>query len=389
MRISYSGLEAFTQCPAKYKYQYIDRIRTPKSKEAVFGTLIHECLKMFHNPSRPTPPSEDELLKYFTEKWDSSLYQDQQEESFAFHQGIQILKNYYQSIQGNKFDILALETSFEVPVVVETNDSPAPRREFHQITGRIDRIDKLPDGSFEIIDYKTSKNMPSQEDVDKNLQLSVYHLGLYQRWPSLQKENRPAKLSLYFLKHGEKISTSRDSQQINESRETIISLLKQIKQSKFEPKQNALCGWCSFQPYCPLYKHKYASVKEGAADGEKIKEIIKEFFEIKGRQTQDTQRMAELKNAINQYCDANKIERVFGDEGYITRLPQQRFSYDLVRLKAILEPLGKWRTILTIDKTKLKKVIDSLPFHLKEEVNQIKKLDKEFKTITISRNSRT
>lgn len=387
MRISYSGLETFIQCPAKYKYQFIDRIRTPKSKEAVFGTLIHECLKMFHNPSRATPPSEDELLKYFTEKWDGALYQDQQEESFAFHQGIQVLKNYCLNNQGNEFNIVALEIPFETPIVAEIKDVAIPRRELHQITGRIDRIDKLPDGSFEVIDYKTSKRMPSQEEVDKNLQLSVYILGLYQRWPGLQKESRPAKLSLYFLKHGEKISTSRDNQQINESKEIIVSLINQIKQSKFEPRQNPLCGWCSFQPHCPLYKHKYAAIGQSVTNGG-IKEVIKEFLALKDRQTQDMRRMAELKNIINQYCDTEQIERIFGDEGYITRLRQQRFGYDLVRLKAILEPLGKWEPILTIDKAKLRRVVDSLPFHLKQEINRLKKPEKEFKIITVSRNSR-
>ncbi|MBU1177127.1 PD-(D/E)XK nuclease family protein, partial [Patescibacteria group bacterium] len=59
MRISYSGLETFSLCPAKYKFQYIDRIKTPKIKEAVFGTLIHDCLKVFHEPSRPIPILED------------------------------------------------------------------------------------------------------------------------------------------------------------------------------------------------------------------------------------------------------------------------------------------------------------------------------------------
>jgi len=73
MRISYSGLDTFSTCPAKYKFQYIERIRVPKSKEAVFGTLIHDCLKVFHEPSKPTPLLEDDLLKYFTERWDNSI----------------------------------------------------------------------------------------------------------------------------------------------------------------------------------------------------------------------------------------------------------------------------------------------------------------------------
>src|SRR3989338_8522046 len=169
-RISYSTIETFTTCPAKYKFQYLERIPAPKSKEAVFGSLIHEMLKMFHEPSRPTPLSEEELLKCFTDKWDPGVYNDQQEEAFAFHQGIEMLKNYYQENSPLKFNIVNLETSFEAPIL--------DGEELHQITGRIDRIDKSEDGAFEVIDYKTAKKMPGQKEINSSLQLSLYHLGL-------------------------------------------------------------------------------------------------------------------------------------------------------------------------------------------------------------------
>jgi len=378
MRISYSGLDTFSTCPAKYKFQYVERIKTPKSKEAVFGTLIHDCLKTFHEPSRTIPLSEEELLKSFTEKWNSDLYPDKQEEAFAFHQGIEILKNYYLQNQTTDFNIINLEAAFEIPI--------SDNQEVHKITGRIDRIDKLSDGSFEVIDYKTSKKMPPQEQVDKNLQLSIYYLGLINRWPSIQEQNRPIKLSLYYLRHGEKLSTVRDSQQAKESQERILSLVSQIKESSFHPKVNPLCNWCQYQSLCPLFRHKFTNTESPTLDDQKIQTIIKEYFEIKEKQGQSSKRMVELKQLINQYCDQNDFDRVFSDAGYITRLSQQRFSYDMDKVKQILEPIGKWDEILTIDKVELKKTISSLPNQLQKKIDQAKTLDKEFKVITISKN---
>lgn len=378
MRISYSGLDSFSICPAKYKFQYIDRIKTPKAKEAVFGTLIHECLKMFHEPSRLTPLLEDDLLKYFTDKWNPAIYPDTQEEAFAFHQGIEILKNYYLQNQGLEFNIINLEMPFEIPLSEEN------KQELHQITGRIDRVDKLADNSFEIIDYKTTKKMPSQESIDNNLQLSIYYLGIINRWPSLKEENRPVKLSLCYLRHGEKLSTIQTSQQIEQNKQRILSLIDQINKSSFEPKTNPLCDWCPYQPYCPLYKHKYIK-PEQIIDEVKIKDVIKEFFEIKGKQNTDNKRLTELKTMINKYCDANELDRVFADQGQITRLAQKRFKYDSEKLKEILEPLGKWNKILTVDTAKFRKVIDSLPYPVKKQIDQIKILEKEFKMMTISK----
>jgi RecB family exonuclease len=377
MRISYSALDSFTTCPAKYKYQYIDRIKVPKVKEAIFGILIHECLKVFHEPSKPTPLTEDELLKYFTEKWDSDVYEDSQEEAFAFHQGIDLLKKYYLQNQGQEFNIVNLETPFEAPILEE--------KEFHQITGRIDRIDKLADGTFEVIDYKTTKKMPSQADVDKNFQLSVYYLGITNRWPSLQKENRPVKLSLYYLRHGEKLSAFRSNQQIKETQEKILDLINQIKKSNFEPRSNPLCSWCQYQSYCPLFRHKFVEQESPTPDEQQIKEVIKEYFQIKGKQDQDNKRLMELKAIINQYCDKKGLDRVFGENGYITRLPQQRFTYNFNKVKEVLEPIHKWHQILTIDKTKFKKVVDSLPYKLKKQIDQAKTLEREFKVISVSK----
>lgn len=367
MRISYSALESFISCPAKYKYQNIDKIKTPKSKEAVFGTLIHECLKALHNPSLAAPLTEDALLKQFTDKWNSDLYQDQQEEAFTFHQGIEILKNYRSENRNLTSKIIDLETSFTVAL----GD--------HLIAGRIDRIDKLPDGIFEVIDYKTARKMPSQEMVDSNLQLSIYHLGLLNRWPALQKKQ--VCLSLYFVRHGEKISTFRTGQQLEESKEKILDLISQIEKSDFQPKSNPLCNWCQYQKQCPLFRHKFITDQPAI----EIKDVIKEYFEVKVRQSTDVKKMAELKKLINQYCDDNQLERVFGDEGFITRQTQQRFAYNSDNVRSVLEPLNKWEEILTIDNTRLKKIVASLPQQVRQEVENSKELVKEFKVLTTGR----
>jgi len=49
--------------------------------------------------------------------------------------------------------------------------------------------------------------MPSQKEVDSNLQLALYALGLKRKWPKVDLEQ--LRLSLYFLKFNEKIETKK------------------------------------------------------------------------------------------------------------------------------------------------------------------------------------
>ena len=376
MRISYSALDTFTICPAKYKFQYIDKIKTAKLKESFFGTLLHSCLKKFHEEKQTKPVTQDELLQYFTNNWNSDVYENKQEEAFAFYQGVEILKNYYIQNQEYDFNIVGLETSFEIPIKDNNND-------LHQITGRIDRIDKLSDGSFEVIDYKTSKKMPSQEMVNNNLQLSIYYLGLANRWPYLQEENRKVKLSLYYLRHGEKISANYTFNQIKENTNKILFIIDKIKESNFEPISNPLCDWCEYQPYCPLFKHNFIKKESPPADENKIQQIVKEYFIIKEKEKRNQERINELKQEINKYCDNNGLDRIFGEDGYITRNKQTRSSYDYYKVKEILAPIGKCEEVLSLDNTKLKKTISSLDFQTQKQIEKdAKKDEKEFKVIS-------
>ncbi len=379
MRLSYSALESFQRCPLKFKFQYIDRLKTKKSKEALFGTLLHNVLKTLHEPGLLIP-SEEEILKYLSDNWDSSIYEDERENVAALTQAVKILKDYYAKNYPAKFNILALETPFEAPIQAG-ND-------LHLITGKIDRVDKTEDGIFEVIDYKTAKKMPSQQNVDENLQLSVYHLGLANRWPSIIKEKHPIKVSLYFLKHGEKLSSLRSPEDLEATKEKIIKSLEKIKQSKeqekFQPTPSPLCDWCEYQRFCPLFKHKFVEEKIFFNDQD-IKALINGYISLKNEVDERDKRMDEIKSDLAKFMEQENMERLFSEDGYISRQLIQRFKYNSETLKAILEPLGKWQEILKPDETKLKKILKEVPLSVKEKIESAKKIDKEYKTFSFKK----
>jgi len=381
MRISYSALETFKRCPLKFKFQYIDKIKTPKSKEAAFGTLLHSALKILHEPGLVIPAEED-ILKFISDNWDAAFYASEQESALAFGQAIKIMKEYYAKNYPADFNVLALETPFEVPI--QTG------QELHLITGKIDRVDKTPEGVLEVIDYKTAKKMPSQEAVDKDLQLAVYHLGVANRWPSLAQDNRPLKTSLYFLKHGEKLSTTRTPQDLAATKASIIKdfeiISRAAKDAKFSPTPNALCDWCEFQKSCPYFKHKFKEEKIFFNDQD-VKALIGEYTKLNQEIDERDQRLKEIKTDMSKFMDQEGLERLFGDDGYITRQAIQRFKYDKETLRMILEPLGRWQDVLKVDDVKLKKVAKELPADKRAKIETARQLDKEYKILSLKKSA--
>ncbi len=343
MRTSYSALNTYQQCPLKFKFQEIDRIRVPKGIEAVFGNIVHNCLKFMFERS-PLYPALDEVIGRFANLWQEKEVANinPDEEKAYYEDGISILKNFYRLNQPWNFNVLDLESRFEVLIP----DSQA--KEEHILAGIIDRIDKTADSSFEIIDYKTSRRLPSQENLNKDLQMSIYHLGISRRWPHLEPNN--IKLSLYFLKHGEKITTSRSLEDLEKTKTFVVGLINEIKKRiennfDFPPFPSPLCGWCGYKPMCPMWKHQYKSEKV-KVDNDQIEKIIKEYFDLKEQNGKNSKRLNELGTLVYGFMNQEGVERVFGSNGYLTKTLQERLIYDMDKIKKILEEMGRWNEVI-------------------------------------------
>lgn len=376
MKVSYSALDLFDKCPQKYKLKVIDNIKEAPSVDAIFGACIHDVLQYFY--SQKQSPTLEELLSYFSEKWveRKEKLKEKNIPDMQFQiletEAKNILTNFYKDNLDKVPHIISLESKFEVPI--EHNG------DYHLLTGRIDRIDRLEDGSFEIIDYKTGKKLPSQDSVDEDLQLSLYHLGLTSKWPEFA--NRNIKLSLYFLKHREKISTKRNEAHLAKTKEKLINKMGEIQNSKFPPIASALCDYCGYKNICPMWKHKLTVGDEHLTINEnQIKQTILEYFQLKDSISQNEKHLDELKDMINNFCDQEGIEQIFGDSGSIMRQLQQRYEYEPGRIKEILEPLGKWQEIISVDSAKLKELQKSLPLHIRNAIKDSKTLSSEFKKI--------
>ncbi len=392
MRTSFSAIESYRSCPQRYKFQEIDHIRVPKSREAIFGSLIHSTLHYMFK-SDPLFPTLDEVVAYFRKSWPNkekleaqSLHDalifpwTDEEEKMYFEQGIRMLSKFYEKNAPWNFSVIDLESRFSITLADEKTGS------IHILAGIIDRIDKLPDDSYEIIDYKTAKRMPSQQAIDENLQLSLYAVGLQNRWPHLRAED--IKLSLYFVRHSEKLSSKPTQDTIEKTKKYILATINEIEsriqeRKPFEPLPGPLCNWCGYRPLCPAWKHLYRKQKEIPVK-EKVDEDIKEYFALKKSEKQNEKRLVEIQTTIKDYMAREGITRVFANEGIITQKTIQRYAYDYEKIKSLLSPIGKWEEILKADDTKLKRMLKELPEEIRSAVEEARSVAREYAVLAVS-----
>jgi len=341
MKLSYSSLSTYELCPAKYRFQYEERLPTASSPALSFGDSLHRTLYRFHNRPVPVAPTLPEMLEMLDGEWQSDGFRDASEEATYRAHGAEVLTSYHRD-NADSFAIpAALEFHFRIEV------------EGVQVSGTIDRMDRIPGGGYEIIDYKTNRRLPPLSRVQEDLQLTVYYLAAKEIWGI-----EPERLTLYFLLPGERMTTTRSPADADELRKRISVAAERIAAGKFEPRQNALCDWCDFQALCPLFRHRFE--QEGGDPAPRMTEVVNEWIELKRLGRKTYQRLDELAPLINAFGDEHGYRRLFGADGAaVDRRPQHITEPDPDRIRLILEPLGLWDQVLAVDPKKLSDLIES------------------------------
>ncbi len=341
MRLSYSSISTYETCPAKYKFQYEDKLPTTSSPALAFGDALHRTLHRFHDRPVPVAPSVEELHEMLDAEWVDDGYRDPGEEALYREHARQVLAEYHRANAGSFRIPAALEFRFTVEI------------EGVQLSGVIDRMDRIPGGGYEIVDYKTSRRLPPKAIVDRDLQLSLYYLAAQEIWGI-----EPERLTLYYLLPGERMTTFRTPADADDLRRRIATVAERIAAGKFEPRANPLCDWCDFQHVCPLYRHKFE--REHGDPAPRMTEIVDEWIALKREDWERYRRLEELRGLINAFCEEHGYRRLYGSEGTaIDRRPVHVTAPDAESIRRILEPLGLWEQVITVDPKKLSELIES------------------------------
>jgi len=236
--LSYSALSTYQQCPLKFKFEYIDRLGDIYRQERPylsFGNSLHSTLAKFFQTKDIKQRTLDFLYSLLKKNWISKGYSSAEEESEYRQLAFSILEHFYESADINAQPIY-VEEFFKLPI-----------KDFF-LTGKIDRIDAISEKEVEIIDYKTGKFVPTEEEIKDDLQLRIYALAAVKKYNLV-----PKKVSIYCLEQNVKLSTEFEAGKLEGTLNEIIDLYNKISQDKeFPPLKNHFCPACDYLVICPL-----------------------------------------------------------------------------------------------------------------------------------------
>jgi DNA helicase-2/ATP-dependent DNA helicase PcrA len=240
LQLSASAIEAYRDCPLKFKFIHYLRIPTAPQAALTFGNLMHQCVRHYYVLRREGVPRAEDLEAFYLRSWNAAGFEDGYQEEAYKKAGLEQLHQFVERQSKNPVsaDQIQMEQRFRMGLrdVV--------------LHGRIDQINPC-DGSrecVELVDYKTGRPR-SQKDADKSLQLSVYALAARH-----ELHMDAARLTFYNLTNNEAVFTVRTDKDLERAVVEIDDVAARIRQKLFDPSPGFVCRRCEFVPICPAHE---------------------------------------------------------------------------------------------------------------------------------------
>ncbi len=249
--LSASDIDTYRTCPLKYKFARVFRIPQEPTIHQRFGILVHQVLERFHAREGTGPRTAaagttatrtaaregglPNLLGLLDAGWRRAGFGDSEEERQLRGKATAALERYWERFRSEESQPVWFERSFTFKL--------GP----HLLRGRVDRVDRLPDGEYELIDYKTGRPKSSDQLLD-DVQLSLYAVGAREAW-SLDSSTQ----AYYYVLDDQKIRVPADGGDRAEwIREIAMEVAAGILSQGFEPTPSyAACSMCDYRLMCP------------------------------------------------------------------------------------------------------------------------------------------
>jgi DNA helicase-2/ATP-dependent DNA helicase PcrA len=236
LSLSASDLDLYLTCPLKYKFARVFGIPQEPTINQRFGILIHNVLERFHKDE--LEPGEDglqRLMDLLEAGWRRSGFGTSDDELQYRDRAREAMHLYWEREREAEGEPVWLEKKFDFQIGG------------HHVRGRVDRVDRLPGGEYELIDYKTGERK-SEAQLESDLQLALYRLAAREAW----KLDAPLSGSYYYVLDADKVAAPTKPDDAERVERTVLQVAEGALSQDFEPRPSPkVCSWCDYRLICP------------------------------------------------------------------------------------------------------------------------------------------
>jgi len=232
MNISKSKVKCYMNCPLHFKYKYVFGLPEATNHYAQRGIEVHDVLNKFFDYDFRQINSETPKNEFET------IVKNLAGENYEKYQ------KYYDNF-----------VMFEVPQWDNTkkDESIMPmyrevKIEINGLSGIIDRVDKLPNGEYIVIDYKTEQIKIKNEE--KALKKFDLELAMYAVMANQYLKLDVQKVGVLCLDDGRLLTKEITEKEITEAFTIIDYVKRQVENKCFDKPEKPDCYFCGFKTAC-------------------------------------------------------------------------------------------------------------------------------------------
>ncbi len=239
--LSASDVETYRGCPLRYKFARVLKIPTEQTLHQRFGIVVHQVLERFHaagadgGERQGVQGTLPELLELLDTAWRrAGLGAESARERELLGKARAALTRYHERLREEPAQPQWFERQFTFDL--------GP----HHVRGRVDRVDRLPGGGWELIDYKTGY-AKTAEELSDDIQLSLYAIAAREAWGLAD-----TRQAYYYVLDDRKVPVPADAGSGEWVKQAVLEAGAGILAQSFEPTPSpAACAHCDYRIVCP------------------------------------------------------------------------------------------------------------------------------------------
>ena len=243
-----TSVNTYLKCPRQYLYDDILKLssKSGNADNMHYGTAVHDACEYAVNYAIENKkyPEKQEFINKFKNKLSVLQISSMGARRILEERGDKALSEYYVQL-----------TSTPISMLYKTEEKVVLEFDGVKFKGYIDRIDKNPDGTYVIYDYKTGNAKTDKMVCPGGNHEDYYNqIGLYKYYYEKAADVIVSDTAFIFPEDCTKNLT------LNLSEEDCVSIqnkfktaVEDIKKYKFEPTYNKeVCKYCQYKEFCSM-----------------------------------------------------------------------------------------------------------------------------------------